>query len=191
LEKVDLNTLVVVDGAYMEYLKFRSPENEIIPKELITKFKNVIYLGTFSKAFGLGGLRVGYGIASKEIIDNLYKVKPPFNITTLSLLASVEALKSLEFLKHSIIMNFNEMEKFKEFLRKNKIEYINSWTNFITILFDKNLNSSKIADMLLKKGIIIRDLKNYGLNSIRITIGKPEENIRFFKIFEEVLRKIK
>jgi histidinol-phosphate aminotransferase len=191
LEKIDSNTLVVVDGAYMEYLKFKSPENEIIPKELIEKFQNVIYLGTFSKAFGLGGLRVGYGIASKEIINNLYKVRPPFNITTLSLLGAVEALKDLEFLKHSIEMNFGEMEKFKVFLTKNKIKYINSWTNFITILFDESLNSSKIADMLLKKGIIIRDLKNYGLNSIRITIGKPEENIRFFEIFEEVLTKIK
>jgi histidinol-phosphate aminotransferase len=83
------------------------------------------------------------------------------------------------------------MEKFKVFLTKNKIKYINSWTNFITILFDESLNSSKIADMLLKKGIIIRDLKNYGLNSIRVTIGKPEENIRFFEIFKEVLTKIK
>ena len=191
LEKINSNTLVVIDGAYMEYLKFRSPENEIIPKELIEKFENVIYLGTFSKAFGLGGLRVGYGIASKEIIDNLNKVRPPFNITTLSLLGAIEALKDLEFVKHSILVNFSEMAIFKKFLTKNKIKYIDSWTNFITILFEKNLNSSKVADMLLRKGIIIRDLKNYGLNSIRITIGKPEENIRFFEIFEEVLTKIK
>jgi histidinol-phosphate aminotransferase len=191
LEKINSNTLVVIDGAYMEYLKFRSPENEIIPKELIEKFENVIYLGTFSKAFGLGGLRVGYGIASKEIIDNLNKVRPPFNITTLSLLGAIEALKDLEFVKHSISVNFSEMAIFKKFLTKNKIKYIDSWTNFITILFEKNLNSSKVADMLLRKGIIIRDLKNYGLNSIRITIGKPEENIRFFEIFEEVLTKIK
>ncbi|HIO70952.1 MAG TPA: histidinol-phosphate transaminase [Campylobacterales bacterium] len=187
LEKIDSETLVVVDGAYMEYAEKRNPNFKIEPSELIDKFPNSIYLGTFSKAFGLGGMRVGYGIAQRDIIQNLYKVRPPFNITTLSLLAGVEALKDMEHVWKSVEINFQEMEKFEKFADEVGFQYIESATNFITLLLPERYNSSNISNELLRMGIIIRDLKGYGLNGVRVTIGKPEENIRFFELFQNVL----
>ena len=99
ISKIDKDTLVVVDGAYMEYAKAKDSAKNVEPKELVKKFENVIYLGTFSKAYGLGGMRVGYGVADKKIIDELYKLRPPFNITTLSLEAASVALDDEEFVK--------------------------------------------------------------------------------------------
>jgi len=88
IEATPKESLVVVDCAYMEYVE--DDDYKVTPKEFL-KYSNVIYLGTFSKAYGLGGMRVGYGIANEDIIKVLYKVRPPFNITTLSLIAAIEA----------------------------------------------------------------------------------------------------
>ena len=85
LEQIDPDTLVVIDGAYQEFAKFKDAKKEIRPRELIAKFPNAIYLGTFSKAYGLGGMRVGYGIGEENVMSELGKLRAPFNITTLSL----------------------------------------------------------------------------------------------------------
>ncbi len=170
-------SLVVVDCAYMEYVE--DEEYKLEPKDFIS-FSNVIYLGTFSKAYGLGGMRVGYGIANRDLIKILYKVRPPFNITTLSLLSAIEACRDEEFVKKSVALNREQMQRYVEFANKNNLEYIPSFTNFITYIF-KEQNSSTIATNLMKKGIIIRDLASYGLNAIRITIGLSEQNDKLFK----------
>ena len=187
LEKIDNDTLVVVDGAYMEYAKQKDPKKAIEPKELIEKFENVLYLGTFSKAYGLGGMRVGYGIASKPIIDALYKLRPPFNITTLSLKAATVALSDQEFVTKSITDNFEEMKRYEKFAQEHSLEYIPSYTNFITLLFKSNQNSKEISNNLLKKGIIVRDLTSYNLNAIRVTVGTKEQNDRFFEEFKSLI----
>jgi histidinol-phosphate aminotransferase len=187
IRKIDDNTMVVVDGAYQDFAAAKDPKKKIDPKELIETFPNALYLGTFSKSYGLGGMRVGYGIGGEEIIQALYKMRPPFNVTSLSLKAAVAALEDQEFVDKTIENNFKEMEKYEDFARKNKIDYIESYTNFITLLFDEKRNSSEIAQMLLKKGIIIRDLKSYGINGIRVTIGLPEQNERFFKEISPLL----
>ena len=103
LSEVHEDTLVVVDGAYQEYATFKDEKKAIDAKDLITKFPNCIYLGTFSKAYALGGMRVGYGIAQEDIIKTLYKLRAPFNITTLSLAAAIEALKD----EAKIIFKYN------------------------------------------------------------------------------------
>ncbi len=174
-------SLVVIDGAYMEYVE--SDHFRVTPKEIL-EFKNVVYLGTFSKAFGLGGMRIGYGIAHKDIIDVLYKVRPPFNITTLSLLAAIEASKDFDFVKMSVAKNREEMLRYEKFAKEYALEYIPSQTNFITYLFDASYNSSTIATNLMKQGVIIRDLASYGLNAVRITIGRPEQNSRLFEVLK-------
>ncbi|AZV46773.1 histidinol-phosphate transaminase [Nautilia sp. PV-1] len=172
IEKIDENTLVVVDGAYQEFAAHKDKNKEIKPEDIL-KYKNVLYTGTFSKAYGLGGMRVGYGIANEYIIENLHKLRPPFNITTLSLAAAIEALKDEEFVKNSIIKNFEEMEKYVSFAKENNLKYIDSYTNFI-VLYIKN--STQIAENLLKKGIIVRNMASYGFEALRITIGTPEQN---------------
>ena len=190
LKTIDENTLVVVDGAYQEYASFKDEKKRICPKDLIEKFPNTVYLGTFSKAYALGGMRVGYGLAKEDIISNFYKIRAPFNITTLSLAAAIEALKDEDFVKDCIEKNFIEMKRYEKYCQDNGFEYIPSYTNFITILL-KNFISKTVAQKLLEKGMIVRDLTGYGLNAIRVTIGTNEQNTKLFKLLDEVLEELK
>jgi histidinol-phosphate aminotransferase len=186
IEAVDEHTLIVVDGAYMEYAAAKEARYAIIPSDIID-YKNVIYLGTFSKAYGLGGMRVGYGIANHKLIATLGKLRPPFNITTLSLLAAIEALKDEQFVTDSILLHQEQVVRYEEFAKQHNIKYIDSYTNFITYLFDNSYNSTQIANSLLERGVIIRDLASYGMNAIRITIGTSRQNDIFFEKFLEVM----
>lgn len=191
LEEIDEDTLVVVDGAYQEYATFKDTNKAIDAKDLITKFPNCIYLGTFSKAYALGGMRVGYGVAQEDIIKTLYKLRAPFNITTLSLAAAIEALKDEDFVKDSISKNFKEMTRYEEYSKSKGFDYIDSYTNFITLKFGELYSSKEVAQELLQKGVIVRDLTGYGVNAIRITIGSNEQNTRVFKVLDDVLEKLK
>ncbi len=187
LEKIDSNTLVVIDGAYQDFAAAKDEAMKITPHALIKRFSNTLYLGTFSKSYGLGGLRVGYGIAQKSIMDSLYKMRPPFNVTTLSLVGALAALEDEAFVEKTIDNNFKEMKKYEKFAEENKIDFINSFTNFITLLFPDDLSSKECAQILLKKGIIIRDLTSYGVNGIRVTIGTPAQNDRFLEEFKKIV----
>ena len=191
LETVDKETLVVVDGAYQEYAAFKDEKKRIVPKDLIANFPNAIYLGTFSKAYALGGMRVGYGIAQPEIINAFYKLRAPFNITTLTLAAAIEALKDEEFVNSCIAKNFEEMSRYEDYATSRGFEYIPSYTNFITIKFGNKFVSKTVAQKLLEKGVIVRDLTGYGQNAIRITIGRNEQNTKVFEQLDEVLEKLK
>ena len=186
IEAIAKETLVVVDGAYMEYATAKDEKYAIIPNDILG-YENVIYLGTFSKAYGLGGMRVGYGIAQESLINELYKMRPPFNISTLSLAAAIAACKDDTFVEESIILHQEQIKRYEAFAQENGFEYIESYTNFITYLFDGSMHSAKIADDLLKRGVIIRDLTSYGLNAIRITIGTEKQNDIFFRNFLEVI----
>lgn len=186
LREVDEDCLVVIDGAYNEFASFKDEKKHLEPKELCALFNNVLYLGTFSKLYALGGLRIGYGIATKELIEAFYKLRAPFNVSNLSLKAACAVLDDKEFVKNTLENNFTQMKHYEDFARKYHIEFIDSYTNFITY-FLKNHQSSALANDLLKKGIIIRDLKSYGLNAIRISIGKADENQAFFDEFSKLL----
>jgi len=187
LAKIDNNTLVVIDGAYMEYAAFKDESKKVTPKELIEAFDNVVYLGTFSKAYGLGGMRVGYGISRKTIIKELYKLRPPFNITTLSLEAASVALEDEEFVSNCIALNFEEMKRYEEFAKEQNIDIIQSYTNFVTLRLNDRQDSTKISDALLRQGMIVRNLRGYGMNAIRVTVGTEEQNSRFFALTSELL----
>ncbi len=188
LDEVDSNTLVIVDGAYQEYAKYKDGAKEIVPSDIIEKYPNVIYLGTFSKAYALGGMRVGYGIASSEIITTLHKLRPPFNITTLSLAGAIEALKHEKFVQDCIKKNFEQMTRYEEYATSKGFKYIPSYTNFITIYLDGYV-SKEIAQKLLEKGVIVRDMTGYGFNALRITIGTEEQNTKVFKVLDSILDK--
>ncbi len=182
IEKIDEETLILIDGAYQEFASYKDKSKEIKTKDIL-KYKNVIYTGTFSKAYGLGGMRVGYGISNEYIISNLHKLRPPFNITILSQIAASEALEDSEWVDMGIENNFKEMQKYIDFAKKKGFEYIESYTNFIVIYIPE---STKIANKLLKKGIIVRDMASYGFDALRITIGKPEENDKVLKTLREI-----
>ena len=187
ISKIDNDTLVVVDGAYMEYAIKKDSSKAVEPKDLIAKFENVIYLGTFSKAYGLGGMRVGYGIANAKIIKELYKLRPPFNITTLSLEAATVAVEDEEFVNRCITLSFDEMKRYEEFAKSKKIAIIESYTNFVTLSLNTKQNSKDLAASLLERGMIVRDLSGYGMNAIRVTVGTAEQNSRFFELTSELL----
>jgi histidinol-phosphate aminotransferase len=186
IEAANPETLVVIDGAYMEYASAKDTKYLIEPKDVLG-YPNVIYLGTFSKAYGLGGMRVGYGIANTDTIQALYKMRPPFNISTLSLVAAIEASRDNGFVEETIALNQEQIKRYEEFAKENSLEFIDSYTNFITYLFDQSRNSNEISDKLLHQGFIVRNLASYGLNAIRITIGTQEQNDRLFEKLEEVL----
>ncbi|MEA2019978.1 MAG: histidinol-phosphate transaminase [Campylobacterota bacterium] len=186
IDEVDKNTLVVLDGAYQEFATYKDGKKSINPQDVIQKYSNVIYLGTFSKAYALGGMRVGYGIAQLDIINSLYKLRPPFNITTPTLAGAIEALKDEEFVDSCIVKNFEQMKKYEEFADSKGFKYIPSYTNFITIYLGEYI-SKDIAQKLLEKGVIVRDMTGYGFNAIRITIGTQEQNRRVFEVLDSVL----
>ncbi len=191
LETIDSETLVVVDGAYQEYASYKDEKKKIVPKDLIEKFPNTIYLGTFSKAYALGGMRVGYGIGQADVIKTLYKLRAPFNITTLTLAAAIEALKDEEFVNDCISKNFEEMKRYEQYAKDKGFGYIDSYTNFITIKFEDKFISKEVAQELLQRGVIVRDLTGYGVNAIRITIGSTEQNTKVFEQLDTVLEKLK
>jgi histidinol-phosphate aminotransferase len=187
IHAADKDTLVVIDGAYMEYAIAKDEKYRIDPKDII-EFENVIYLGTFSKAYGLGGMRVGYGIANQNIINALYKMRPPFNISSLSLAAAIEASRDEQFVEDSIALHQEQIKRYENFAKEQNIDYIESYTNFVTYLFDEGRSASEIAEYLLRRGVIIRDLSSYGLNAIRITVGTEAQNSRLFALFFEAIQ---
>ncbi len=188
LDEIDKNTLVVLDGAYQEFATYKDGAKVINPSDVIAKYSNVIYLGTFSKAYALGGMRVGYGISNPEIINNLFKLRPPFNITTPTLASAIEALKDEKFVDDCIVKNFEQMKRYEEYANSKGFKYIPSFTNFILIYLDGYI-SKDIAQQLLEKGIIVRDMTGYGLNAIRITIGTSEQNTKVFDMLDAILNK--
>lgn len=190
LDRIDSDTLVVIDGAYQEYALYFDDKKGINPKELIEKYSNVIYLGTFSKVYALAGLRIGYGIARDEIINALNKVRPPFNINSLALVAAKESLQDKIYLDKSLQLVKEQMPLYCEFAKSHNIKYLPSFANFITFILDDMADSSKVCKYLLEQGIIIRDLKSYNLNAIRITIGTKSQNERFFEVFSRFLEQL-
>jgi histidinol-phosphate aminotransferase len=180
LRRIDGDTLVIVDGAYMEYARFKDPSKALEPAELLAEFPNVLYLGTFSKAYGLGGMRVGYGIGPRPIVRALSKLRPPFNITTLSLEAASVALEDEAFVQRCIAENFAQMRRYETFARETGLKTIPSYTNFVTLCLEGRADSKAVSDALLRRGVIVRNLGGYGLNAIRVTVGTPEQNDRFF-----------
>jgi len=188
LDKIDSDTLVVIDCAYMEYAALKDPTKLITPSQL-AKYENTLYLGTFSKAYGLGGMRIGYGIAHSQIIAALYKMRPPFNVSTLALQAAQTALEDQTFVELSVQRCLEQMKRYESFAIQRGIHYINSYTNFITYLLREPYNSRDMFKTLMSQGVIVRDLTSYRLNSLRITIGAEWQNNRFFELFEKLLQR--
>ena len=177
------DTLVVVDEAYYEYAIAEDDYEELLE---LYKEDGVILLRTFSKAYGLAGLRIGYGIAGEEIVDYLNRVRPPFNVNSVAQAAALAALDDDEHIKNSVESNKRGKEfLYREFERLG-IKYVKTYSNFI--LFDVGEDADAVYDKLLRKGIIVRSMSGYGYKSmLRVTIGTMDENEIFIKGLREVL----
>ena len=185
-KKLRSNILLVVDDAYFEYVKRKDYLSGL---KTFTNFRNVVMTRTFSKIYGLAGLRVGWGYGSKEIISALNKVKPPFNVSRPALFAASAAVKDSAWLNKEI-KHVNKWSKkmFSEF-KKMRIETNHSFTNFLLVKFDKvKINSAKVFKLLAKSGILVRKMDVYGIkNSLRITIGTSSENLVLIKKMRKIL----
>ena len=185
-KKLRSNILLVVDDAYFEYVKQKDFMSGL---KTFTNFKNVVMTRTFSKIYGLAGLRVGWGYGSKEIISALNRIKPPFNVSRPALFAASAAVKDSSWLNKEI-NHVNKWNKklFAEF-KKMKIDTNKSFTNFLLVNFDRvKVNSAKAFKQLAKSGILVRKMDVYGIkNSLRITIGTSSENTELIKKMRKIL----
>ena len=176
-EQVPARILIVIDEAYHQYM---NPEDRLVSSEEIRGHPNLVLLKTFSKAYGLAGLRIGYGVANKTIIDFLNRPREPFNVNSLAQAAAIEALADQEHVTNSVELNRKGMIYLKSELNKISIKTYPSYANFLLLEFKSE--GRIIYEELLKKGVITRPLENYGLkNYLRVTIGTVEENEIFIK----------
>jgi histidinol-phosphate aminotransferase len=186
LKKVPKDVLLFFDEAYFEF----APEDFPKSIEILTRRKNMIIARTFSKAYGLAGLRIGYGITSEKIAQLLNKVREPFNVNRIAQVSAQAALENKDFVKK--VVSF--INKEKSYLYKNLdrlgVFYPKSATNFILVDFKKD--TKKLYEYMLNQGIIIRELSGWGLgNFFRVTVGTRIQNRKFIKSFENYIRRIR
>lgn len=180
LDSVPSSVLVVLDEAYCEYIDAPDYPNGI---SLLRRYSNLIVTRTFSKAYGLSGLRVGYSLSDPAIADMLNRVRQPFNVNSMALAAAQAALADRDYLSQSVELNRAGMLQLEAGFAEQGIEYISSVANFIT--FKSPMDAMALNNRLLKQGIIVRPVANYGMTEhLRVSIGMPEENAQFLQALE-------
>ena len=185
-KKLNNKILLVIDDAYFEYMKNKDYQNGL---NLFKNSKNVFILRTFSKIYGLASMRVGWGYGPKNIINELFKIKPPFNVNKLAQLYATEALKDKKFIIKSIKHNLYWSKKLKKFFESKKIISNSPGPNFFLLNFDFcKLSANYVLKKLEKKGIILRDMKIYNMkNKLRVSIGSSRENALFIKTLNKII----
>ena len=178
------SVLVVIDAAYQEYVTAKDLPD---PHALAREFLNVVVLRTFSKVYGLAGLRVGYGVAHPSVVSVLDKVRQPFNLNSLALVAAEAALKDESFVKRAVKANLTGMKFWEKTLNSWKVPFWKSQGNFI--LFDAakgfGMGGVELNLECLKKGVILRPVANYGLHhALRLSIGTSAENLFAAKVLK-------
>ncbi len=183
IRRVPSRIVIFVDEAYHEYVQQKDYPQTI---RFLKRYKNLIVTRTFSKLYGLAGLRIGYGIANPELINILERVREPFNVNLLAQDAARACLKDGPYYKKRLKGIKRQKEFLYRSLQKVGVKYQKSYTNFI--LIDTQTDGSRVARRLLRKGIIVRDMAFWGLNQyIRVTIGTAKENKKFIQALREVL----
>ena len=185
-KKLRKNILLVLDDAYFEYMKNKDYKSGL---DLFKNNDNVIIIRTFSKIYGLASLRVGWGYASKKIINAMNTIKPPFNVNQVAQIAATEALKDKKFINKSIKHNEISANKIKKFLENFNIFSNKITTNFLLLNFDKcKFSANYVFKKLQLKRIILRSTKDgYNIkNKLRLTIGSNKENVKFIKKIKNI-----
>jgi histidinol-phosphate aminotransferase len=183
LRRVPERVLVVLDEAYNEYL---TPDLRADTVKWLKRHPNLVITRTFSKAYGLAGLRVGYALAHPSVADVMNRVRQPFNVNSMALAAAEAALDDMEFVARSYALNLEGMKQLEEGARKLKLEFIPSHGNFITIKVGKG---AEIYKRLLRRSVIVRPIAGYGLpEHLRVTVGTAGENEKFLGALAASLR---
>ena len=182
LRKVPANVLVVLDEAYNEYLE---PAQRGDSARWLEEFPNLLICRTFSKAYGLAGLRVGYALVRREVADLMNRVRQPFNVSQPAQVAAVAALADQEFVQKSYALNREGMQVLTVAFSRLGLSWIPSHANFVTFRVG---DGAGVFQGLLKQGVIVRPIGGYGMpEHLRVTIGTPAENQRFLSVLETVL----
>src|SRR5262245_28414462 len=184
LRKVPERVLVVLDEAYNEYLP---PERRADSAKWLKRHPNLVVTRTFSKAYGLAGLRVGYALAHPSVADVMNRVRQPFNVNSVALAAATAALEDMEFVARSFAENLQGMRQIEEGARKLGLDWIPSYGNFLTIRVGK---ANEVFRRLLKRGVIVRPVGGgYQLpEHLRVTVGTAAENEKFLSALAASLK---
>ncbi|MGL4407852.1 MAG: histidinol-phosphate transaminase [Zoogloea sp.] len=182
LARVPEQVLVVLDEAYTEYLE---PAQRYDAIAWLARFPNLLVSRTFSKAYGLAGLRVGYGLGNPAVIDLLNRVRQPFNVSSVAMAAAAAALFDDDFLARTFEMNCAGMAQLTEGFARHGLEWIPSAGNFVTV---KVGDAAAVNQSLLRQGVIVRPIAGYGLPEwLRISIGLESENARFLEAISKAV----
>jgi histidinol-phosphate aminotransferase len=184
-QKLRSDILLVVDDAYFEFL------NKVDFTSGLDLFKdeaNVLITRTFSKIYGLAGLRLGWGYSSREIIDTMYEIKPPFNVNRSALCSGIEAIRDNEWTKKAIEYNILWSKKIFSVLKEYKIQTNEPTTNFFLMNFDETkINSDEAFEKLANNRFLLRKMKQYKIpNALRLTIGDKKSNELFIECFRSI-----
>jgi histidinol-phosphate aminotransferase len=183
INEVPSHALVLLDEAYDEYLSEQHKSEAI---NWLAEFDHLIISRTFSKAYGLAGLRVGFGLMHANVADILNRVRQPFNVNSIAQVAAVASLADDDFVARSYAANQAGMAQLTQGLAELGLEYIPSYANFVSF---KVPNASNVNQQLLKKGVIVRPIANYEMpDYLRVSIGLFSENARFLEVLAEILK---
>ena len=182
LDKLPSNVAVVIDEAYAEFVRDAAYARGMA---FLPEYPNLAVLRTFSKAYGLAGLRIGYGVMAQELAELLHRIRPPFNASSLAQAGALAALGDQEFLQKTVSLVHNGLDDLYTALEARGIHYIPSQANFFMI--DMGKSADAVFEQMLRLGIIVRSMKSYGYPEfIRINAGLPEENQRFLKALDTI-----
>lgn len=183
MNRVPEHVLVILDEAYYEFTK----GDQDFPNSMQYRLDNVLTLRTFSKAYGMAGVRVGYGLGHEMLIDYINRIKLPFEPSVMAQAAAYAALQDKEYMDRTLENNQVGMEYLEKNLDRLGIKRVNSWANFILIELGSEEKVASTNDALLRKGIAIRPLTAFGLATcMRITVGIPQENEKLVAALEEI-----
>ena len=182
---VPSSVLVVLDEAYIEY----SPESN--NRALLDEFDNVVIVRTFSKAYGLAGLRIGYALSSVPVADLLNRIRQPFNVSRVALAAAAAALADQDFIEQVGLTNEGQKRWLEKQFDALGLGFVKSYANFIMVEIEVEMEDTTAASIyqaLLEQGVIVRSLDNYDLPTwLRVTVGAAEENTRLIDTLRSIL----
>lgn len=183
LHQVPNHVLVILDEAYDEYL---SVEEKSTAVSWLETFDNLIISRTFSKAYGLAGLRVGFGLMHADLADILNRIRQPFNVNSVAQAAAIASIEDGDFVARSYAANQAGMLQLTQGFERLDLDYIDSYANFISFAVKDALN---VNQQLLERGIIVRPVANYDMpDYLRVSIGLFSENKRFLEVLEEIIK---
>lgn len=183
MQHVPDHILVIVDEAYFE---FSESLHEDFPNSMEMDFPNLLTLRTFSKAYGIAGVRLGYAVGHEKIIESIFKTKLTFEPTALAQAAGLGALDDTKFLKQTVDNNKQGLNYFTSELTAMGVQFVPSYGNFIMTVWKDQQEVDRVFNELMKKGVLVRPLAGSLAHCIRISVGRPEENEHFIETLKQI-----